>query len=295
VGDTTVVNSTVAIPTRILVTGMAHDDGTILASELYPIAEACGQTPDQIRSCLRRLVSEGLYVREGSGREAVYRATESGLANLGSYVERTRLAYGQDAAGRGWDRHWHLVAFAVPEIRRSARDSLRDRLLALGGAAVQGGLYVSPHQWDKDVRTTADRLGILDAVTIASTDDLEIGGERDPRALARRLWDIDELAASYDRFVMRFKAVVELLEDMRKRRQRLADEQFLAGSFAMAITYMDCFDNDPLLPPELLPRPWPGRTARDLAVRARRLALGLRQGPRPALFHLFDEALEAIP
>ena len=288
-------NSTVTIPTRILVTGMAHEDGTILASELYPVAEACGQTPDQIRSCLRRLVTEGLYTRQGSGRAAVFRATEAGLANLGAYVERTRLAYGQDAAGRGWDRHWHLVAFAVPETRRAARDALRDRLLALGGAPVQGGLYVSPHQWQKDVRTTAERLGILDALTIASTDDLEIAGERDPRELARRLWPIDELAASYDRFVHQFKAVLELLEDMRRRRQRLADERFLPGAFAMAISYMDCFDNDPLLPPELLPRPWPGRTARDLAVRARRLALGLRHGPSPALFHLFDEALEAIP
>jgi phenylacetic acid degradation operon negative regulatory protein len=295
VDDTNVANSTVSIPTRILVMGMAHEDGTILAAELYPVAEACGQTPDQIRSCLRRLVSEGSFTRQGSGRDAVYRATETGLSHLGSYVERTRLAYGQDAAGKGWDRHWHLVAFAVPETKRAARDALRDRLLELGGAAVQGGLYVSPHQWEKDVRAAAQRLGIGDVVTMASTTDLEIAGERDPRELARRLWPIDELAHRYQGFLHQFKAVLELLEDMRKRKQRLADEQFLPGAFAMAVTYMDCFDQDPLLPPELLPRPWPGRTARDLAVRARRLALGLRQGPRSALFTLFDEALEAIP
>ncbi|MDQ1375061.1 MAG: phenylacetic acid degradation operon negative regulatory protein, partial [Actinomycetota bacterium] len=110
--------------------GMAHEDGTILASELYPVAEACGQTPDQIRSCLRRLVTEGLFEREGSGRDAVYRPGQQGLAGLGAYVERTRLAYSQDAAGRGWDGHWHLVAFAVPETRRAGRDALRDHLLA---------------------------------------------------------------------------------------------------------------------------------------------------------------------
>jgi phenylacetic acid degradation operon negative regulatory protein len=290
-----VVDTTVPIPTRILVMGMAHEDGTILASELYPVAEACGQTPDQIRSCLRRLVSDGTFEREGgSGRDAVFRATGVGLAGLGSYVERTRLAYGQDAAGRGWDRHWHLVAFAVPETKRGARDALRDQLLALGGAAVQGGLYVSPHAWEKDVQAAAERLGIAEAVTVASTDDLDVGGRHDPRELARTLWPIDELAARYERFTNQFKAVLELLEDMRKRRQRLADEMFLPGAFAMAVSYMDCFDADPLLPPELLPRPWPGRTARDLAIRARRLAVGLRQGPRPALFHLFDEALEAI-
>src|SRR5205814_3033424 len=56
------------------------------------------------------------------------------------------------------DRQWRLVAFAVPESRRPARDTFRDRLLALGGAAVQGGLYVSPHPWHKDVQAEADRL-----------------------------------------------------------------------------------------------------------------------------------------
>ncbi|MDQ3147016.1 MAG: DUF4423 domain-containing protein, partial [Actinomycetota bacterium] len=64
--------TTVSIPTRVLVLGMTHDDGTIRASELHPVAEACGQTAEQVRSCLRRLVSEGLYTRTGSGRTAVY-------------------------------------------------------------------------------------------------------------------------------------------------------------------------------------------------------------------------------
>src|SRR5436190_21116822 len=124
------------MPTRVLVLGMAHEDGTIVASELMPVAEACGQTPEQVRSCLRRLVQEGLFTREGTGRGASYLATEQGLAALGTSLERHRLAYVQDHAGRGWDRRWRLVAFAVPEARRAARDAFRDRLLLLGGAAV---------------------------------------------------------------------------------------------------------------------------------------------------------------
>src|SRR3954470_3615636 len=119
--------------------GMAHEDGTILASELYPVAEACGQTAEQVRSCLRRLVAEGVLVRNaeqggGSGTTARYESTAQGMAVLGANIERTRLAYAQDAAGRGWDRQWRLVAFAVPESRRGARDAFRDRLIELGGA-----------------------------------------------------------------------------------------------------------------------------------------------------------------
>ena len=66
----------VGIPTRVLVLGMAHEDGTIVAEEVLPVAEACRQTPEQVRSCLRRLVREGLFTREGRGRTAQYRATE---------------------------------------------------------------------------------------------------------------------------------------------------------------------------------------------------------------------------
>src|SRR5260370_2272812 len=125
---TVVAVTTVEIPTRILVFGMAHDDGTVLAAELFPVAEACGQSTEQVRSCLRRLVQEGLYEREGTGREARFRSAPAGPASLGLTVERTRLAYAQDAAGRGWDGQWRLVAVAVPEARRSARDAFRRRL-----------------------------------------------------------------------------------------------------------------------------------------------------------------------
>ena len=288
--------TTVSVPTRVLVLGMAHEDGTIDAGELQPVAEACGQTAEQVRSCLRRLVAEGLFVRKGSGVTARFEATPAGLAALGTTVERTRLAYVQDTAGRGWDRMWRLVAFAVPESQRSARDALRDRLLALGGAPVQGGLYVSPHNWHKDVRSEAERLGMGDRVTCASTDDLDVGGERDPRELARRLWPIDDLADRYRSFVDRFSVVPEALADMRRRRERLPDAAFLPGALAMAVAFQEVFESDPLLPPELLPRPWPGRSARDLLVRSRRLALSARAAHgRPRLFALFDEAVEAIP
>jgi phenylacetic acid degradation operon negative regulatory protein len=287
--------TTVPIPTRVLVLGMAHEDGSIRADELYPVAEACGQTAEQVRSCLRRLVSDGLFTRSGSGRHAVYAATEQGAAELGGHLQRTRLAYAQDAAGRGWDRRWRLAAFAVPESRRSARDGLRDRLLALGGAAIQGGLYVSPHPWEDDVRAEAKRLGLDEHLTVASTDELEVGGIRDPRQLAATLWPLEQVAARYERFIADHRKVIEDLEDLRARRERLPDATFLPLALAAGVAYEDCSGRDPYLPPELLPRPWPGRVARELVVRSRRLALALRsEAGRPALFGAFDAILRDV-
>ena len=49
------------------------------------------------------------------------------------------------------------------------------------------------------------------------------------------------------------------------------------GIAGMAVAMAECTRQDPLLPPELLPRPWPGRSARDLVLRSRRLALMVRE------------------
>lgn len=275
---------------------MAHEDGLLVAAEIYPVAEACGQSPEQVRSCLRRLVAESLFVRDGSGRNAQFRATDEGRSVLASTVERTRRAYVQDVEGRGWDGRWRLVAFAVRESRRAARDSLREQLRVLGGASIQGGLYVSPHPWHDDVRALAERLGLAEGITLATTDDLEVDGEREPRELARRLWPVDELAERYRRFVTEFSWVPATLATMRERHERLPDADFLPGALAMAVAYAESFNDDPLLPPELVPRPWPGRAARDLLVKSRRGALALRQvSGRPALFRIFDETVDALP
>jgi phenylacetic acid degradation operon negative regulatory protein len=286
----------VEIPTRVLVFGMVRPDGSIDGPDLYGVAEACGHTDEQLRSCLRRLVTEGLLVREGSGRQASYRTTPRGNElHLGS-MRRHEMAYRQDSRGQGWDGTWHLVAFAVPENLRSARDRLRDRLLDEGGAPINNGMYVSPHPWEEEVRALAAELNVADRLTLASTQDLEVGGVKSARDLARSLWPVDEIAAAYSRFVTDHEDVVPTLEKLRARRDRIADTDFLPGALRMVIAFQEVFIRDPLLPPELLPRPWPGRAARELLLTSRRLALRLRaEHERPALFAAFDQFANSTP
>lgn len=290
-----VARTTVSIPTRVLVLGLAHDDGSIRAHEVYEVGEACGQTPEQLRSCLRRLVAEELFTRQGTGRTAVYVPTETGRVSLDRGMQRLRLSYAQDRAGRGWDRRWHLVGFAVPEARRAARDGFRDVLIAMGGAPIQGGLYVSPHEWENDVRREAKRLGMVDHLLLASTSELEVNGVRDPRELADSLWPLADVAGRYERFIDVYRGGPDELESLKQRHGRLPDADFLPLALRMAVDYTACSARDPYLPPELLPRPWPGRLAREIIVRSRRLALQLRaEARRPALFGMFDEMLESL-
>lgn len=278
------------IPTRMLVFGVARHDGTIAAADAFGVADACDRSAEQVRSCLRRLVAVGLFERDGIGQQAVYRPTDAGLRALSAMGARTARARAQDRERDAWDGNWHLVAFAVPEARRTARDALRDRLVALGGAAVHNGLYVSPHPWAKDVAAAAVDLDLVDHVTQATTDQLTVGATTDPRVLAARLWRLDELADRYRSFLDRWSGVPERLDRMRREHAQLPDSSFLPGSLAMGLAYRDCFRCDPLLPAALLPQPWPGRAARELLVRSRRLALDIRADRgRPALFVTFHD------
>jgi phenylacetic acid degradation operon negative regulatory protein len=283
-------------PTRLMVLGLAHRDGRVHGPELYRVAAECGIGDETVRSCMRRLMTEGLFLRDGEGRDAIFTATDAGRSVLDVTAQRHRLAYAQDAAGRGWDRRWRLVSFAIPESARTARDSFRDHLLALGGASVQPGLYVSPHRWEQDIAAEAERLGIAEHVSMFSTDDLDIAGESDPRRLAARLWPLDEVAARYDEFISVYSSVPEALAAMRLRGERISEHDFLPGVLHVAIRFNTCFDHDPLLPPELLPRPWPGRAARELLARCRKHGVLAREDKGgPALFRVFDEAIAHLP
>lgn len=300
VADTTDGESTAhedeTLPTRLMVLGLAHRDGTVHGPELYRVAGECGIGIETVRSCLRRLTSEGLFRREGEGRDAVFRATPAGRSALDVTQQRHLLAYAQDAAGRGWDRRWRLVSFAIPETMRTARDAYRDHLLALGGAVVQPGVYVSPHRWEDDIRAEAHRLGIGEHVTLASTDDLSVGGVTDPRQLVERLWPLDELAGRYRSFITTYQGVPAQLEEMRRRGERISEHDFLPGVLHLAIRFNSCFEVDPLLPPELLPRPWPGKEARELLARCRKLGVLAREDKDgPALYRVFDDAIAHLP
>lgn len=284
------------IPTRMLVLGITDRTGHVRTAELLEVGELCGLGPEKIRSCIRRLIAEGLYERTDGGDPGGLIATDLGQTVIRSNLQRSLLAYAQDAAGRGWDRTWNLVSFAIPESDRGARDQLREHVRRLGGAQIQKGLYISPHRWADDIASEVQRLDIVEHVAMWSTDNLSLRGETDPRAIARMLWPLDSLAVSYRQFCDQYRHVPEYLESLIATRERLADAEWLPGVLHIAVRFSDSFNLDPLLPPELLPRPWPGREARDLLARCRKMGVLTRADhSAPSFFWLFDEAIAHLP
>jgi hypothetical protein len=170
------------VSTRTFVLGMVHDDGRLMADQLYDAGEAGGFTTHQLRLCLARLVTEGLFDQTGRGRNAVFALSSLGRRQLEPQPEFVQLAFAQDAGRAPWDGHWHLVTFSIDEERRVVRNEFREQLLGLG-ASLSGATYVCANDWDDLVIGLADELHITDRVTLATATRLRVGGESDPKRI----------------------------------------------------------------------------------------------------------------
>ncbi|MGV9943490.1 PaaX family transcriptional regulator C-terminal domain-containing protein [Streptomyces sp. NPDC003401] len=295
------------IPTRLLVHALVREDGTVDAGLLYGVAGLLGMTDQQVRLCVRRLVDEGRFTQEGRGRKALLRAVADPTGALAPDADHVRHAYRQDAGLAPWDGTWHLFAFAVPESRRTARDALRDALLHLGAAPLQGGLYVTANPVTPLVEAHARHLDVLPSVAFLTSTDLRVGTLAEPPALAAALWPLEEIAARHERLAAFARRCLEILDGSDPDERpgpagRDSGDGPAAGRLTMAVElaaeFTRAMEPDPLLPPELLPRPWPGATARRLAADCwRRLheagAASAEEGGGLRLFRLYQDALGA--
>ncbi|MGI5490025.1 PaaX family transcriptional regulator C-terminal domain-containing protein [Microtetraspora malaysiensis] len=277
----------VQVPTRMLVEALVRADLTVDTGEVYATGNLLGMTDQQVRLCIKRLVAEGRFTHEGRGRKAILRATGATEQTLGLDVEFVAHAFGQDAGLAPWDGTWHLVAFAVPETARAARDALRAALTRLGGAPIQGGLYVSANPWEPYVEDHARHLDVIDHLTVATTRDLRQGDQDDPAALARTLWPLAEIAERYHRLTAVAEPRLERLRD----HADLSEAGQLTIAVELAAEFTRAMDPDPLLPPQLLPQPWPGSHARALVAQCWAL-LNEKAGPdseSTCLFRLYGD------
>lgn len=274
---------------------MVTPEGTVDANELYDVAAACGFTVHQVRLCVARLTQEGLFTREGRGRNAVLRTTPKGVRRLEPEADFMRLAWGQDAGLAPWDGTWHLVGFSIDEERRAARNALREHLVeVLAGAPVYGGLYVSALPWDDLVVEAAEEFGVADRLLLTHASYLSLDGVDEAREVARRLWSLDELAEAWKRFLREYRPVVRLLARQVERRTAQPIEG-LAALVRLTSTFNDTILQDPILPPELLPPDWPGTDARALLLDSTRLLSGLRrEAGLPSLFRRFDAVMTEL-
>jgi phenylacetic acid degradation operon negative regulatory protein len=219
--------------------------GAVWTSTLIDVLGRFGVEEKATRQALMRTAADGWLASERSGRRTRWQLSAAASRLL---TEGTERIFGFRTDGASWDGRWLLVIVRVPETERTARHRLRTRLAWAGLGSPSPGIWLSPHPDRLDeVRAVLDDAGML------ADAQLFVGGYAGGGELARlvqQAWDLDAIRADYDQFLAQFAspdvtdplvAVVDLVHSWRRFPS-----------------------TDPLLPRELLPRPWSGDAAARL-------------------------------
>ena len=59
-----------------------------------------------------------------------------------------------------WDGFWRIVAFDIPESKRSGRDALRENMKRLGAVQIQKSLWVWPYDCQEEIDFIAGLFGV---------------------------------------------------------------------------------------------------------------------------------------
>jgi phenylacetic acid degradation operon negative regulatory protein len=175
-----------------------------------------------------------------------------------------RRIFSFGAARAPWDGMWSLVAFSIPEDRRSERDELRKALRWLGFAPLYDGLWVCPRDHADAVMARLKDLGIATATAFRATalpGTATADGTPVSADIPSRAWDLAGLRDRYQEFT----EFAGLLRD-----QTVAGEISTADALVARTRVMNEWRAfpamDPDLPDELLPAAWPRAAARDLFI-----------------------------
>jgi phenylacetic acid degradation operon negative regulatory protein len=225
---------------RTIVEAFLPPSGETPLADIYDTANSAGIDDQPVRLAIRRLIAAGDVAQRGRGRAGTLGLTTAGRRRLERDRQSLALAFAQDAGDAPWDGRWRLIAVSVPERDRTVRDTLRRELSELGAVAISTGLYLSPHDLLDALREDAGPY-----LSTATTDDLDIHGTTDARAIAESLWPRAPIVNAYN-------GISDVL------REDAADTStpHIVRQLHLATALERAMRDDPLLPPELRGDTW---------------------------------------
>ncbi len=211
---------------------LGEDPPELPVSHLVHLAGLFGVNENSARVALSRMVAAGEVTTDGTGR---YRLAGRLLERQGR--QRTSRA---GVAGP-WSGRWALVVVVAQASAADVRSARRRSLALARLGEVRDGVWARPDNLALDL---ADVAG--DDVVVG-TAELDV----DPHRLATRLWDLAGWSA-------RARVLADELDRLEPR-----GPDMLAAGFELSAAVLRHLQDDPLLPPALLPPGWPGAALRD--------------------------------
>jgi phenylacetic acid degradation operon negative regulatory protein len=212
--------------------------------------ESLGHERAAIRQTLYRMEASEELTSRTTGRSKLYRLTPAALGEA-----QAGLAKIMDDDRGDWDGQWTIVQFSAPSDERVERERLRELLRAEGFAALGPGLYIHPRDRSQRVIAAAQGHHVGEMIEVFRARRVNAD---DPRTLVARCWDLDALAAAYERFIERYEPVSRM-------RRALPTRTAFVLRFAVVFDFLEVAWRDPNLVDSLLPTQWAGRRAREIA------------------------------
>lgn len=192
-----------------------------------------------VRTAMSRLATDGWLTREKIGRNSFYRLAEKGRE---TFEAATRHIY--DPPPSDWSGRFELLLIGNGEDRYASREALKNA----GFGSPVPGVWVAPS-------------GVAVPQEASRAIRLEVAAEdENGRRLLSASWPLDRTADAYLKFMKTFAP----LRDWTARREVLADLDAFTARILLIHYYRRVVLRDPLLPPKLLPKDWPGKAAREL-------------------------------
>ena len=236
---------------------IAPHGGAVWLGSLIELLAPLGVTDRLVRTSVFRLVHEGWLNASREGRRSRY-AFEA--KSLPRFQRADRRIYAPP--GLHWDGRWTLVlAGKNGSIDGDLRTAVRKELEWEGFAMLGPGLLAHPAVDDEGLADALRRTGAAGRVFVLTAAELPDTGSRPLQELVREGWDLTAVAQSYRDFIAQFTPLLALLRE----EQEVAPQDAFVIRSLLIHAYRRLQLHDPLLPVELLPDPWPGSDAYQVA------------------------------
>jgi phenylacetic acid degradation operon negative regulatory protein len=226
--------------------------GSIRLKGLIDLLAPFGMNDRLVRTSVFRLVQERWLRPSKHGRESSYQLTESGQ-------RRFALAYNkiyQRQEGR-WDGRWTLIILPPNGVTHQRRTRLRKELEWQGLRQLVPNLLGHPQINGAVLEEILDRLTVRRKIITCRVVESGNLGARSLPDLVKSSWDLTAVIQDYRAFLRRYSMLRRLLE----KPDAVAPQEWFAIRTLLIHAFRRIVLHDPLLPTELLPRPWVGQEA----------------------------------
>lgn len=230
--------------------------GQVWLGSLIRLAAPFGLSDRLVRTSVFRLAQEGWLAASRDGRRSAYAID----ADAQPRFERANHRI-YSPLETHWDGRWTLLIAGAADIPAPARAQVRKELLWEGYALVAPGVLGHPAGQAEVLEEIIGRAGLKGKLLAVTAGEMPQVSTRPLRDLVRDGWDLSGVMAGYDHFIETFAPLRALLD---KGAALEAEEAFVIRTL-LVHAYRRVQLHDPMLPVELLPSPWPGAQAYELA------------------------------